>query len=339
MLRRHALAAMLAPAGAALAALLALGAARPAAAQDGPWPSRPITFMTGFPNGSGLDIYARRLAEPLSRALGQPIVVDHRTGAGGNIASDHLAKARPDGYLFLLGTAGTHAINATLYRRLPFDPMRDVTHIALLGDVPNVLLVNPEKHPEFTDCGKVIAAARARPGILTYASTGNGASTHLAGVQFAVAAGVELTHVPYRGQPGAIQALLGKDVDLFFNQVGPAIGLIQAGTVRPLAVTTAGRVQAIRDVPTVAEACGLPNFVSTTWYGMFAPPGLPAAIQARMNAEVAKVVGSPEFRDWLLNNQGITPPADLSTEAFRRTHEADIGRWAEIVRRSGAQVD
>ncbi len=328
---------------AAATAALALAAAAlswpgAAAAQDA-WPNRPITFMTGFPNGSGLDIYARRLADPLSRALGQPIVVDHRTGAGGNIASDFVAKARPDGYLFLLGTAGTHAINATLYRSLPFDPMRDVTHVALLGDVPNVLLVNPEKRPSLRSCADVLAAARARPGALNYASTGNGASTHLAGVQFAVAAGVELTHVPYRGQPGAMQALLGGDVDLFFNQVGPAMGLIQQGAVRALAVTTRQPVPAIREVPTVEGACGLQGFESTTWYGMFAPPGLPPQIQQRMNREVATVIGSPEFGRWLIETQGITPPADLTPEGFRRVHEADVGRWAATVRRSGAQVD
>lgn len=327
---------------AAAAAFLGLAATLPpcpAAAQEAAWPNRPITFMTGFPNGSGLDIYARRLAEPLTRALGQPIVVDHRTGAGGNIASDVLAKARPDGYLFLLGTAGTHAINATLYRSLPFDPLRDVTHIALLGDVPNVLIVNPEKRPNLGTCQAVIAAARARPGALNYASTGNGASTHLAGVQFAVAAGLEMTHVPYRGQPGAIQALLGGDVDIFFNQVGPSMGLIQQGAIKALAVTTPRRVPALPDVPTVEEACGLAGFVSTTWYGMFAPPGLPPAIQARMNQEVARVINTPEFRQWLVENQGIAPPADLTPEGFRATQQADIARWAEIVRRSGAQVD
>jgi tripartite-type tricarboxylate transporter receptor subunit TctC len=320
-----------------LAGLLA--ASMPALAQEAGWPNRPITLMTGFPNGAGTDIYARRLADPLSRALGQPIVVDHRTGAGGNIASDYVAKARPDGTLFLLGTAGTHAINAALYASLPFDPLRDITHVALLGDVPNVLIINPEKHPGFTDCRIVIQAAKARPGLLTYASTGNGASTHLAGVQFAVAAGVELTHVPYRGQPFAIQALLARDVDLFFNQVGPALGLIRQGGVRALAVTTRDRVQVIRDVPTVAEACGLEGFVSTTWYGLFGPPNLPAAIQQRMNAEVARIVGAPEFRQWLVENQGITPPDDLTTDGFRRVHAADAVRWAEIVRRSGARVD
>ncbi|MFC7538850.1 Bug family tripartite tricarboxylate transporter substrate binding protein [Siccirubricoccus deserti] len=165
-----------------LVLLLILLLAGPAAAQA-PWPHRPITILGGFPGGAGTDIYARRLAEPLARALGQPVVVDNRSGAGGNIASDAVAKARPDGYLFLIGTAGTHAINATLYRSLPFDPLRDVTHVTLLGDVPNVLLVNPEKRPQYRNCQKLIAAARARPGQLNYASTGNGASTHLAGAQ------------------------------------------------------------------------------------------------------------------------------------------------------------
>ena len=329
MLRRIAL---------ALALGLAAGIAWPAAAQDA-WPSRPVTIITGFPAGAGTDIYARRLADPLSRALGQPVVVDYRSGAGGNIGSDYVAKARPDGYTFLLGTAGTHAINATLYRRLPFDPLRDVTHIALLGDVPNVLIVNPEKHPDWRDCRAVITAAKARPGQLTYASTGNGASTHLAAVQFAVAAGLELSHIPYRGQPGAIESLLARDVDMFFNQVGPSLALVRAGTVRALGVTTAAPVSALPGVPTVAEACGLPGFVSTTWYGLFGPPSLPPAIARRMTAEVARIVGSSEFRQWLIETQGITPPEDLTAEGFRRIHEADIARWAEIVRRSGASVD
>jgi len=318
------------------AALLLL----PFAARAQDWPTaRPIVIMGGFPNGAGTDIYARRLAEPLSRALGQTVVVDNRSGAGGNIASDHVAKARPDGYLFLLGTAGTHAINATLYKSLPFDPLRDVTHIALLGDVPNVLLVNPEKKPQYRACADVVAAARARPGALNYASTGNGASTHLAGAQFAVAAGIELTHIPYRGQPGAMEALLKGDVDLFFNQVGPALGPIQQGQVKPLGVTVARRIPALPDVPTVAEACGLPGFESSTWYGLFGPPGLPAAIAERMNTEVARIITSPEFSKWLVENQGITPPADTSIAGFRRVHEADIARWSEIVRRSGASVD
>ncbi|WP_135466373.1 Bug family tripartite tricarboxylate transporter substrate binding protein [Crenalkalicoccus roseus] len=303
------------------------------------WPSRPITIMGGFPNGSGVDIYARKLAEPLSRALGVPVVVDNRTGAGGNIASDHVAKARPDGYLFLFGTAGTHAINASLYRTLPFDPFQDVTHVALLGDVPNVLTVNPEKRPQYRTCQDLIAAARARPGALNYASTGNGASTHLAGAQFAAAANIEITHIPYRGQPGAMGALLAGDVDLFFNQTGPAIAAIRQGQVRGLAVTTRDRVPALPEIPTVEEACGLPGFESSTWYALFAPPGLPEPIQRRMNAEVNRIIAEPEFRRWLIETQGITPPAATTPEAFREIHRRDIERWREVVRRSGATVD
>jgi tripartite-type tricarboxylate transporter receptor subunit TctC len=318
--------------------IIALLLALPAAAQEA-WPSRPITILGGFPNGAGTDIYARKLAEPLSRALGHHVVVDNRSGAGGNIASEAVAKAKPDGTLFLIGTAGTHAINATLYKALPFDPLRDVTHIALLGDVPNVLLVSPEKRPQYRSCADLLAAARARPGGLNYGSTGNGASTHLAGAQFATLAGLNLVHVPYRGQPGAIQALFSGDIDLFFNQVGPALGPVQQGQALALGVTVAAPVAALPGVPTVAEACGLPGFESSTWYGLFGPPGLPEPIARRMNSEVARILATPEFRTRLVQTQGITPPEDTSAEAFRRVHAADIERWAGIVRRSGASLD
>ncbi len=323
-----------------LRGLAVLMAALPLGAQaQEAWPNRPVTIMGGFPNGSGVDIYARRLAEPLTRALGQPVVVDNRSGAGGNIASEYVARQRPDGYLFLFGTAGTHAINASLYRHLPFDVVRDFTPVALLGDVPNVLIVSPEKRPNLRTCQDVLAAARARPQALSYASTGNGASTHLAGTQFATAAGVELLHVPYRGQPGAIQALLSGDVDIFFNQTGPSIGLIQQGQVRALGVTTPARLPALPEVPTIAEACNLPGFESSTWYGLFAPAGLPQPILRRMNAEVVRILATPDFQRWLAENQGITPPRDNTPERFREVQQRDIAMWAEVVRRSGATVD
>ena len=319
--------------------LAASAASGPATAQDAPWPDRPITIMGGFPNGAGTDIYARKLAEPLSRALGVPVVVDNRTGAGGNIASEYVARARPDGYTFLLATAGTHAINAALYRRLPFDALRDVSHIALLGDVPNVLLVSPERSPDIRTCADLFAAAKARPGALSYASTGNGASTHLSAVQFAAAAGIDVLHVPYRGQGPAMVSLLGGETTFFLNQSGPSIGAVGQGQVRALGVSVGRRLSALPDVPTIAEACNLPGFESSTWYGLMAPPGLPAPIRTRMAAEVARIIGEPDFVRWLADTQGITPPADPGPEAFRRVHEADMGRWAEIVRRSGAQVD
>ena len=322
-----------------LTALAALVLPAAAAAQEAPWPNRPITIMGGFPNGSGVDIYARKLAEPLSQALGVPVVVDNRTGAGGNIASEYVARARPDGYTFLLATAGTHAINATLYSRLPFDPLNDVTHIALLGDVPNVLLVSPQHSPNIRTCQDLIAAAKARPGALAYASTGNGASTHLGGVQFSLAAGIDTLHVPYRGQGPAMVSLLAGETAFFFNQSGPSIGAISQGQVRGLAVSTRTRLPPLPDVPTVEEACGLPGFESTTWYGLMAPPHLPEPIQARMAQEVAKIISQPDFVTWLTDSQGISPPTDPSPANFRRVQERDIGRWAEIVRRSGAKVD
>ncbi|WP_426957450.1 Bug family tripartite tricarboxylate transporter substrate binding protein [Muricoccus radiodurans] len=322
-------------------ALLLLSLLLPAIAmaQEAPWPNRPITLLGGFPNSSGVEIYQRRLAEPLTRALGVPVVVDNRVGAGGNIASAMVARARPDGYLFLLGTAGTHAINAMLYRNLGFDPLRDVTHIAHLGDVPNVLLVNAKLHPEWRTCPDVVAAARARPGALSYASTGNGASTHLAGVLFSRATGTEMLHVPFGGQPMAVTSLLNGSVDIFFNQVGPAIGLIQSGDVRALGVTTSVRVQALADVPTVAEACNLPGFESSTWYGVFGPPNLPAPIQQRMATEINRIISEPGFREWLVANQGIVPPTATTPEAFRDVHRQDIERWGRAVRDSGATVD
>lgn len=322
------------------AAAIAATAALPAIAQDAPWPNRPITIMGGFPNSAGTDIYARRLAEPLSRALGVPVVVDNRTGAGGNIGSDYVAKQPADGYTFLLGTAGTHAINAALYRRLPFDVIRDFTPVALLGDVPNVLIVSPEKRPNLRTCQDVLAAARARPQAITYASTGNGASTHLAGAQFATAARLDMLHVPYRGQPGAMTSLLGGDTDIFFNQTGSAMGAIRQGQVRPIVVMTRERLAALPDVPTVSEACGVPPMDTSTWYGLLAPANLPAPILARMNAEVNRIIATPEFREWLIQNQAITPPAaPNSPEQFRQTLAADVARWAEVVRISGATVD
>ena len=309
-----------------------------AGAQEAAWPNRPITILGGFPNGAGTEIYARRLSEPLSRRLGVPVVVDNKTGAGGNIASDFVAKARPDGYLFLLGTAGTHAINATLYRNLPFNPARDVTHIAILGDVPNIMLVNQQHTPGFRSCADVLAAIRARPGALNYGSTGNGASTHLAGAAFATAFGLQLQHIPYRGQPGAMEALLKGDIQLFLNQSGPAIALIQQGQAQGLAVMSPRRIPALPNIPTAREACGQ-EMDTSTWYGLFGPPNLPAAIQARMNAEVAAIIRTPEFSEWRVMNQGIVPPTDLTPEGFRRIHEADVARWATVVRASGAQVD
>ncbi len=318
--------------------LFALAAPALAHAQEA-WPSRPITLLSGFPNGAGTDIYSRRLAEPLGRLLGQNIIVDNRSGAGGNIASDMVAKSRPDGYMLLMGTGGTHAINQSLYRTLPFHVVNDFSPIAHLGDVPNVLTTSIPRRPQLQNCADVLAAARARPQAVSYASTGNGASTHLAGAQFAAAAGLDMLHVPYRGQPGAQGAVLAGDVDLFFNQVGPALGAIQGNQTRAIAVTTAQPVAALPGVPTVAEACNLPGFVSTTWYGLFGPAGLPAPIVARINEAVQQIITTADFQQWLSSTQGIAPAPVNTPEAFAAIQRRDVATWAEVVRRSGATVD
>ncbi len=308
-------------------------------AQSEAWPSRAITIINGFPNGAGTDLYARKLGEALTAVLGVPIVSDSKTGAGGNLASDFVARAQPDGYTFLLATAGTHAINAALYKKLSFDVERDFTHIAILGDVPNVLLINTKKHPTIKTCAELLTLIRANPGKLNYGSTGNGASTHLSAAQFASAAKVDIVHVPYRGQGPAMTALLAGDVDLFFNQSAPAIASIKGGLNIGLAVTTPITLEALPSVPPMAQACDLPGFASSTWYGLLAPAKLPAAITAKMSAAVTQVISTPEFKTWLTQTQGITPAQDPSPAAFAKIHQADIAKWAEIVRISGAQVD
>lgn len=324
-----------------IAALTAvtMAAAVPAVAQDNKWPTHAISIIGGFPTGAGTDLYGRKLGQGLAEKLGVPIVVESRTGAGGNVASDIVARAAPDGYTFLFGTAGTHAINATLYKSLTFDVWNDFTHIALLGNVPNVLLVNPKKHPDIKTCKDLIELARKNPGKMNYSSTGNGASGHLAGALFTQMAKVNIVHVPYRGQGPAMTALLSGEVDFFFNQSAASIAAVNSGQVRALGVTVDAPIEALPGVPTVAEGCGLPGYESSTWYGLFGPAKLPAAIQKRMSDEVIAEISTPEFKRWLIDTQGITPPVDPSPAAFERVHKADIARWAEIVKMSGAKVD
>lgn len=319
------------------AALLAAGALiAPAAAQD--WPKeRAIQIVGGFPTGAGTDIFARLLAEPLGKALGQTIIVDNRSGAGGNIGSEFVARARPDGYTLAIGTAGTHAINASLYKSLNFDVMNDFEHVALLVDVPNVLIVNPKTLPGISSCGELIAAARKEPGKLNYASTGNGASTHLAGAQFTQAASVDMVHVPYRGTPAAINAMMSGEAQVMFQQSIPVMAQLRAGTFLPLGVSTAQPIAALPGVPPIAESCRLPGWESTTWYGIFAPKGTPAPIVRRLNEEINAILANAAFLE-KIKDLGLVPlPASI--EEFRQLQRRDIEKWRERVRTSGAKVD
>jgi tripartite-type tricarboxylate transporter receptor subunit TctC len=320
-----------------LAAAFVLAVPLAANAQTFPVSGKPITIVGGFPNGSGTDIYSRKLAEPLSRALGATVVVDNRVGAGGNIAMEQVATAAPDGHTILMGTSAMLAINPALYAEMPIDTMRDFAPVIALADVPNALSVAPDRRPQFTDCRAVIAAAKAAPGRLNYASTGNGASTHLAGAQFAAAAGIEMTHVPYRGGPFAMTALLAGEVDIFMHQTPALVGPSRQGQVKLLGVTSRGRVAGFPDVPPMAEACGLHGFETTTWYLLAVPAATPAAIVGRLASEVRKIIDEPSFVAWV-QEQGMAPMREGPAEA-RALLAADLPKWAEVVRRSGARVD
>ena len=315
-----------------LGALLVL-AATPAGAQ--PWPAKPITIVNGFPAGAGNDIVMRMYQEALEKDLGQPLIFDYKPGAGGNVASEYVSRATPDGYTLLIGTAGTHGINAALYKKLPFDVEADFTAIAPLADVPNVLTVNPAVL-DAKSVKEFIALVKAAPGKFNYGSTGNGASTHLGFAQFNAAAGLEMVHVPYKGSPESIQAMVTGEVCCSFAQPQTVLGQWRAGKVRLLGVGTKTRLGIFPDVPTVDEA-GLPGYENITWYGLIAPKGLDARIAERINAAVRKAQENPALRDKLA---GIgTAMRSESIEQFRATVKADRAKWAEIVKTSGAKID
>ncbi len=312
------------------AALFAL----PALAQ--PWPgAAPITIVMGFPAGSGVDIVARLFQVPMEQALGAKIVMDYRTGAGGNLASETVARARPDGYTLLLSTAATHGVNAALYKRLPFDVEADFTAIAPMVDVSNVLTINPDIIDVKT-VKEFVEKVKANPGKYNYASTGNGTGTHLAFADFIARTGVNMVHVPYKGGPEALAAVVKGDVCCIFNQVQSVLGQWKAGKVRLLGVTTKTRVSAVPDVPTVAEA-GVPGYESYIWFGLHGPKGMDSQVLNALNAAVKKAVETPAVRQRLLE-LGNTPRYE-TPEQFRATVKADRAAWAAVVKQSGASVD
>ena len=313
-----------------VAALLAL----PALAQ--PWPgAAPITIVMGFPAGSGVDIVARLFQVPMEQALGAKIVMDYRTGAGGNLASETVARGKPDGYTLLLSTAATHGVNAALYKRLPFDVEADFTAIAPMVDVSNVLTINPDII-DVKSVKEFVEKVKANPGKYNYASTGNGTGTHLAFADFIARTGVNMVHVPYKGGPEALAAVVKGDVCCIFNQVQSVLGQWKAGKVRLLGVTTKTRVSAVPDVPTVAEA-GVPGYESYIWFGLHGPKGMDPQVVNALNAAVKKAVETPAVRQRLLE-LGNSPRYE-TPEQFRATVKADRAAWAAVVKQSGASVD
>ena len=317
------------------AALALLFGALPAAGHAQEWPTKPIQLYMGFPAGSGVDVVARMLQPSLEKTLGQRLVIDYKPGAGGNVASELVARAAPDGYTFLLGTAATHGVNAALYKKIPFDVEADFTPISTTNDVSNVLMVNPN----VIDANSVqdfIAKVKAAPGKYNYASTGNGTGTHLAFAEFVFKAKLDMVHVPYKGGPEAIQGVLAGDVCCIFNQVQTALPQFRAGKVRLLGVTTKKRVPAIPDVPTIDEA-GVPGFESYTWFGIFAPKGLPLPIAQKMNAALKIALEDPETQK-KMTDLGNTPRYE-TLDQFKATVKADRAKWAEVVKAVGATID
>jgi len=271
----------------------------------------------------------------MEKSLGGRLVMDYRTGAGGNLASGEVARAKPDGYTLLLGTAATHGVNAALYRKLPFDVEADFTPIAPLVNVSNVLTVNPAVI-DAQDLKQFIDIVRKNPGKYNYASTGNGTGTHLAFAEFVAKAGLQMVHVPYKGGPEAIQSVIGGQTCCIMNQVQTVIPHWKAGKVRLLGVTTRNRVGAVQEVPTIAEA-GIPGFESYTWFGLFGPKGLDAAIVSKVNAAVKDALETPAVRERLIQ-MGNTPRWE-SPEQFRQTVKSDRAKWAEVVKSVGATID
>lgn len=316
-------------------ALLAIALIFTGLAQAQEWPAKPVTIVMGYPAGSGLDVVARTIQDALEKALNMKVLVDYRSGAGGNIASEYVARQRPDGYTILLGTAGTHGINAALYRRLPFDVEADFTAVAALADVPNVLSINPDVIDAKT-VREFIDKVRASPGKYNYASSGNGASTHLAFVEFNNVAGLNMVHVPYKGGPEAILGLLKGDVCCIFNQVQTILPHWRAGKVRLLGVSTRTRVNAVPEIPPIAEA-GLPGFESFTWFGLFGPKGMDPQVTNTLNDAVRKALEVPAVRQKLME-LGNTPRIETA-EQFRATVKRDRVKWAAVVKATGATID
>ena len=299
-----------------------------------PWPSKPIKWVVPFAPGGTTDILARTIGEKLSVTLGQPIIVENKPGAGGGVGAEQVAKSPPDGYTIMGGTISTHAINASLYKSLPYDPVRDFAPITLIVRVPNMLVVNPDVPAK--DVRELIALLKANPGKYSFASSGNGTSQHLSGELFKVMTGVEMQHVPYRGSPPALADVVGGQVTMTFDNITTAWPLVKGGKLRALAVTTAKRSPIAPDVPTLAEG-GLAGYEIGSWQGVFAPAGVPAEIVKRFNAEIVRIVNAPDVRQKLLDMGA--EPAPNTPEEFAAMVKAEVTKWGDVVRKSGATVD
>jgi tripartite-type tricarboxylate transporter receptor subunit TctC len=321
-------------AGRRLAAAAALAtAALPALAQS--WPAKPVRIVVPYPPGGPVDISARLLAPKLQEALGQPFLVENKPGAGGNIGADYVAKSAPDGYTIGMGAIATHAINPALMANVPYDPVRDFRHLALVVQVPNVLVVNTEL--PVRSVAELVAYAKARPGKLDFASGSTGSTGHLAGELFKQMTGTFMVHIPYKGAPAAVADLLAGRVHLMFDNLASALPNVKAGKVRALAVTTRKRSSALPDLPTLDES-GLKGFDMTTWWGLMGPAQMPADVAQRLAAETLRAMDAPEVRE-KLRAMGMEGSPVRTPEQFTAFVDAERQLYAQLVKRSGAKPD
>ncbi len=306
-----------------------------ALAQSAPgWPAKPIRWISPFAPGGGADITSRIIAQKLSPALNQQVLVDNRGGAGGNIGVDIAAKSAPDGYTVVLGTIGPIAINVSLYKKLPFDPVKDLLPVTQAANALNVLVVHPSLPAKTVK--EVIAIAKARPGELSFGSSGLGATDHLAGELFKTLTGVNMVHVPYKGGAPAMLDLMAGQVQTVFSTVSTAIGAIKGGKVRAIAMTGDKRFELMPELPTIAQA-GVPGFEVRNWYGVFVPAGTSKEIVARLNAELVKVLQMPDVKAKLLES-GIEA-LHSTPEQFATYIQSETKRWAKVVKDSGARAE
>ncbi|MBB2915648.1 Bug family tripartite tricarboxylate transporter substrate binding protein [Cupriavidus alkaliphilus] len=321
-----------------LSASLGALASQPALAAD-PYPAKPIRLVVPFAAGGTTDILARAVAAELGKLPGWNVVVDNKPGAGGNIGADIVAKAAPDGYTLLMGTVGTHGINQSLYGKLPFDPIKDFAPITEVAAVPNVLVLNPAfaQQNKIDSVKDLIAYARANPGKINMASSGNGTSIHLAGELFKTQTRTFMVHFPYKGSGPALTDLAGGTMQVMFDNLPSSMALIKSGKLKALAVTSAKPSPALPGVPTIAQAAGLPQYEASSWFGMLAPAGTPPEVIQRIHQEVAKALGAPAVRE-RLQAQGAEPVGN-TPEQFAAFIRAETAKWAKVVKDSGAKVD
>ena len=319
-------------------AILTGAMSMPAVAQSA-WPTKPVRIVVPFAPGGTTDILARAVAPELTKAFGQPFIVDNRAGAGGNVGADLVAKSPGDGYTLLMGTVGTHGINKSLYSKMPYDPQKDFAPITLVAGVPNVMVMNAEKAAKLgiNTVADFVKYAKAHPGQFSMASSGNGTSIHLAGELFKSQTGIFMTHIPYRGSGPALLDLIGGNVDVMFDNLPSAMPQIKGGKLKAFAVTSAQRSTAMPELPTVEEAGKLKGFEASSWFGLLAPAGTPPDVVNRIQQEVAKALATPAIKEKMLA-QGAIPSGNTPQE-FAKLIDAEISKWAKVVKASGAKVD